>query len=99
MNNSNRKVVMALVGAYLIYTGGSLIKDVLESQPENPTVFIIAGAVFVLVGLYTAIINVKGFLEEMKKEVVITDEASEEDEDTSEDDEEAEEEDEEEIEE
>ena len=42
--NNNKKILMAMVGAYLIYTGGSLIVDVTKGEPENAMFFILAGA-------------------------------------------------------
>lgn len=68
MTPKTRKVFMALVGAYLVYTGGSLIADVLRSNPKNMVMFVVVGAFFAVFGLATIVWNVKGFIDESKKE-------------------------------
>lgn len=68
MTPKTRKIFMALVGAYLVYTGVSLILDVTKSTPKNMTLFVAVGGFFALFGLATVIWNIKGFLAESKKE-------------------------------
>ena len=84
MEQKTRKMLMAIAGAYLVYVGGSLIYSVLQTRPENLIIFLLAGAVFVIVGVLTAIGNFKAFLNEAKKDLALYDDADESEEDTQE---------------
>lgn len=68
MTQKARKTLMALVGAYLAYTGISLILEVTKSNPKNMTAFVLVGLFFVAFGALTIVLNVKGFIAESKKE-------------------------------
>lgn len=68
MPTKTRKIFMAFVGAYLIYTGGTLIHSVLTNRPANTVLFVAAGAVFVLFGLATMIMNIKAYIKAVKQE-------------------------------
>lgn len=76
--NSTRKILMAMVGAYLIYTGGNLIVDVTKGNPENAMLFIIAGAAFVIIGALTVFVNMKEYISAVKADVMITGDSEEE---------------------
>ncbi len=76
--NNNKKILMAMVGAYLIYTGGSLIVDVTKGNPENAMLFILAGAAFVIVGAFTVFYNMKEYIAAVKADVMITEDSDEE---------------------
>ena len=76
--NNNKKILMAMVGAYLIYTGGSLIVDVTKGEPENAILFILAGAAFVIVGALTVFFNMKEYIAVVKEDVMITEDSEEE---------------------
>lgn len=69
MQNENiKKLLMASVGMYLVYTGITLIRDVMISEPKNAVIFIGAGGIFVVIGLVAAVMNLKsyiGYLREM----------------------------------
>lgn len=80
MQNKNMKnLLMAAVGAYLVYTGVTLILDVQKGQPENEMIFIICGSVFAILGLVTAVINLKTYISVMKEEFATTTSDEEED--------------------
>ena len=68
MPTKTRKIFMAFVGAYLIYTGGTLIHSVLTNRPENTVMFVAAGAVFAVFGLATMIMNIKAYIKAVKQE-------------------------------
>ena len=76
--NNNKKILMAMVGAYLIYTGGSLIVDVTKGSPEKAMLFILAGAAFVIVGAITVFYNMKEYIAAVKEDVMITEDSGEE---------------------
>lgn len=68
MTLKTRKVFMALVGAYLVYTGSTLIVDVTRSNPKNMAVYVAIGAFFAVFGLATIVWNIKVIIDESKKE-------------------------------
>ena len=82
MDNKAKNIFMACVGGYLMYTGYNLVVDVMSKEPENKTVFLIAGAVFAVIGLATIIMNLREFFKDFKKEVFETEETLEDVEDT-----------------
>ncbi|MCI8639363.1 MAG: hypothetical protein HFG41_09545 [Coprococcus sp.] len=80
MPTKTRKIFMAFVGAYLIYTGGTLVHSVLTNRPENTVLFVAAGVIFVLFGLATMIMNIKAYIKAVKQEKAeSSDERAEED--------------------
>lgn len=73
MQNKNIKnLLMAAVGAYLVYTGVTLVMDVQKGQPENEMIFIICGGIFAILGLITVVINLKTYISVMKEEFAVT---------------------------
>lgn len=73
MQNKNMKnLLMAAVGAYLVYTGVTLVMDVQKGQPENEMIFIICGGIFAILGLLTVVINLKTYISVMKEEFAVT---------------------------
>lgn len=73
MQNKNmRNLLMAAVGAYLVYTGVTLIMDVQKGQPKNEMIFIICGVIFAILGLITAVVNLKTYISVMKEEMAST---------------------------
>lgn len=79
MDQKTRRMMMAIAGGYLAYVGGDLIYSVIQGKPNNIVLFILIGAVFVLAGIATVIMNMKEYLNEVKKET----ESYEVDEDTA----------------
>lgn len=77
MDNRGKNIFMACVGGYLMYTGYNLIVDVMSRNPANKVLFLIAGAVFVIFGLLTVIMNLKYFFKDFKKDVFEADEVTE----------------------
>lgn len=51
MNGKTRDGLWIVVGAYLAYTGGQLIMDVLGEKPEGYIGFVVAGVLFVAFGI------------------------------------------------
>lgn len=51
MNGKTRDGLWIVVGAYLAYTGGQLIMDVLREKPEGYIGFVVAGVLFVAFGI------------------------------------------------
>ena len=47
MNGKTRDGLWIVVGAYLAYTGGQLIMDVLGEKPEGYIGFVVAGVLYV----------------------------------------------------
>ena len=82
MDNKGRNIFMACAGGYLIYTGYNLVVDVLSREPENKTMFLIAGGAFVIIGLLTVFMNLKEYFKDFKKDVFETEPVAEEVEDT-----------------
>lgn len=73
MPDKSRKALMALVGAYLIYSGATLIKDVLLGEPKNKTILITFGVIFAVFGLFTVVMNLRDIIKEIKREQQNTD--------------------------
>lgn len=78
MPNKYQKIFMALVGAYLIYTGGKLISVIADGQPENEILFMIAGGIIILIGCVAVILNMKEFIRDVVRERAEAAEAEEE---------------------
>ncbi len=68
MNDGSRNVLAAIVGAYLVYTGGSLIMDVISEQPDNMVLFIVMGAIFIVVGGWVVITKLKKSMVEISEQ-------------------------------
>ena len=67
MGNQSRMLLRAMVGAYLIYLGGSLISNVVKERPENFILFAAAGVFFIAVGAVILIFGMKGYLKAKKE--------------------------------
>lgn len=80
MQNENiKKLLMASVGMYLVYTGITLIRDVLISEPKNAVIFMIAGGIFVVIGLIAAVMNLRSYIGYVKEMMAASVEESMED--------------------
>lgn len=75
-----RATLMALAGGYLVYQGVTLISDVIEGKPENSLLFIICGAVFVVVGAYVLITKIRNILKMQQEEALAAQEELDEEE-------------------
>ncbi|MEG0793303.1 MAG: hypothetical protein RR399_05730 [Lachnospiraceae bacterium] len=71
MNEKTRNMIQVLAGGYLIYLGGSLCKNVLESRPNNYILYILAGVFFVIVGGVLIIMNLKLMKDSSKQDIDI----------------------------
>ena len=79
MDQKTRRMLMAVAGAYLVYVGGTLAYNVIQTRPDKFIIFILIGIIFVIVGALTAVANFKEFLNETKKEFEVTDDTDESD--------------------
>ena len=59
MTSKTKQIIMAAIGAYLVYTGISLVKDTIVGEPKNQILFILVGVFFALFGLATIIWNIR----------------------------------------
>ncbi len=82
--NKSKSTIMLLAGVYLIYLGGTLVRDVLADKPENMILFVVLGSVFVLVGAYTIFSNGKLIKELQQQEMLEAQEAQDEEEENDE---------------
>ena len=41
MTSKTKQIIMAAIGAYLVYTGISLVKDTIVGEPKNQILFIL----------------------------------------------------------
>ena len=80
MNGKTRDGLWIVVGAYLAYTGGQLIMDVLGEKPEGYIGFVVAGVLFVAFGIGLVIYAIR----DLTKPVEETEEDEEEEADAEE---------------
>ena len=66
MTSKTKQIIMAAIGAYLVYTGISLVKDTIVGEPKNQILFILVGVFFALFGLATIIWNIRTIVKETK---------------------------------
>ena len=59
MTSKTKQIIMAAIGAYLVYTGISLVQDTIVGEPKNQILFILVGVFFALFGLATIIWNIR----------------------------------------
>ena len=69
MTSKSKQIIMAAIGAYLVYTGISLVQDTMAGEPNNQILFILVGVFFALFGLATIIWNIKIIVKETKTEI------------------------------
>lgn len=70
MTAKSRQIFMSLVGAYLVYIGGLLVRDTIAGSPKYENLLIVFGGVFVAFGVITVFMNVKSYIKESKEETV-----------------------------
>lgn len=68
MPAKSRKMIMALAGAYLVYTGVNLVRSVLQSRPNYMQAYVVLGVLFAVFGIVTIGMNLKAYIEESKRE-------------------------------
>lgn len=68
MNDGSRNVLAAIVGAYLVYTGGSLILDVISEKPDNMVLFIVMGVIFIIIGSWVVVSKLKKTMLEISEQ-------------------------------
>ena len=66
MTSKTKQIIMAAIGAYLVYTGISLVQDTIVGEPKNQILFILVGVFFALFGLATIIWNIRTIVKETK---------------------------------
>ena len=81
MTSKTKQIIMAAIGAYLVYTGISLVQDTIAGEPKNQILFILVGIFFALFGLATIIWNIRIIVKETKAEIQGTTAGAEENED------------------
>ena len=81
MTSKTKQIIMAAIGAYLVYTGISLVQDTIVGEPKNQILFILVGVFFALFGLATIIWNIRTIVKETKAEIQGTTAGAEENED------------------
>ena len=84
MTSKTKQIIMAAIGAYLVYTGISLVQDTIVGEPKNQILFILVGVFFALFGLATIIWNIRTIVKETKAEIQGTTAGAEENEDDEE---------------
>lgn len=84
MTSKTKQIIMAAIGAYLVYTGISLVKDTIVGEPKNQILFILIGVFFALFGLATIIWNIRIIVKETKTEIQGTTAGAEENKDDEE---------------
>ena len=77
MTSKTKQIIMAAIGAYLVYTGISLVQDTIAGEPKNQILFILVGIFFALFGLATIIWNIRIIVKETKAEIQGTTEEAE----------------------
>ena len=81
MTSKTKQIIMAAIGAYLVYTGISLVQDTIAGEPKNQILFILVGILF---GLATIIWNIRIIVKETKTEIQGTTAGAEENKDDEE---------------
>ena len=71
MTSKTKQIIMAAIGAYLVYTGISLVQDTIVGEPKNQILFILVGVFFALFGLATIIWNIRTIVKETKAEIQV----------------------------
>ena len=84
MTSKTKQIIMAAIGAYLVYTGISLVQDTIVGEPKNQILFILVGVFFALFGLATIIWNIRIIVKEKKAEIQGTTAGAEENKDDEE---------------
>lgn len=59
MNDKVRSLLMLMVGAYIAFLGGDLVVGVLKGTSEQPVLFAVIGTVFVVLGIFVVLYNIK----------------------------------------
>lgn len=62
MNNKTRHGLWLVVGAYLAYTGGQLVYNMMNTKPDNYMLMILFGALFLIVGVMVVVRSFKGIM-------------------------------------
>ena len=75
IDNKVRRILMIVVGGYLAYLGFGLAKDVWGSGEKNTVLFLCCAVLFLAIGVFAIVMNIKGLIREQKE----ADEAAEED--------------------
>lgn len=68
MGGSGRKTLMSLAGVYLVYVGGKLFLDAMREKPGNYIFMMIMGIIFVVCGVGTVVLYMRGTFKHEKIE-------------------------------
>lgn len=79
MGESGRKTLMSLAGVYLAYVGGKLFLDAMREKPGNYIFMMIMGIIFVVFGVGTVIMYMRGVFkhEKIEEDTAGTEESTE----------------------
>lgn len=75
--DKTRSTIMLLAAVYLIYIGVTLLQDVLSEQPDNLVLFVVMGAVFIIVGIYVIISKAREMMKLQIEEAKLAEEEAE----------------------
>jgi len=77
VGGSGRKTLMSLAGVYLVYVGGKLFLDAMREKPGNYIFMMIMGIIFVVCGVGTVVLYMRGTFkhEKIEEEPEMNDEA------------------------
>lgn len=64
IDNRARRILMIVVGGYLAYLGFGLARDVWGSGEKNTVLFLCCAVLFLAIGAFAIIMNIKGLIRE-----------------------------------
>lgn len=83
IDNKVRRILMIVVGGYLAYLGFGLAKDVWGSGEKNTVLFLCCAVLFLAIGVFAIVMNIKGLIREEKEAEEAAEEARREEENRS----------------
>ena len=83
IDNKVRRILMIVVGGYLAYLGFGRAKDVWGSGENNTVLFLCCAVLFLAIGVFAIVMNIKGLIREEKEAEEAAEEARREEENRS----------------
>ncbi|MBY0758643.1 hypothetical protein [Sellimonas caecigallum] len=83
IDNKVRRILMIVVGGYLAYLGFGLAKDVWGSGEKNTVLFLCCAVLFLAIGVFAIVMNIKGLIREEEEAEEAAEEARREEENRS----------------